>query len=131
MRRSWPALATLLLALSGCDHGGPETAEVVSAPPPARLASPEARQRGQKLFLRHCALCHGERGDGRGVRRSLSSRPRDFTDPAWRERNTPVTVYQVIRQGRRGTAMAGWKVLDEEQTWDLVAHLLSLADPGG
>ncbi len=130
MRRFLPALATLPLALWACD-GGPPAADPPPPVPEARLASDAARQRGRKLFLSHCALCHGERGDGAGRRRNLSSQPQDFTDPSWRQRRSPAEVYLVIRDGRRGTAMAGWKILDEEQIWDLVAYVLSIAENSG
>lgn len=130
MRRCLPALVTLPLALWACDAGPPADAPAPPVPH-ARLASAEARERGRQLFLRHCALCHGERGDGVGRRRNLSSRPQDFTDPSWRRRVTPTEVYLVIRDGRRRTAMAGWKIFGEDQIWDLVAYILSIAEEGG
>lgn len=98
--------------------------------PAARLASPDARRRGRELYLSHCALCHGERADGRGVRRTLSSDPRDFTAPAWRRRASPRQVYAVIRDGVPGTGMPTWRGLDEAETWDLVAYVLSVAEEG-
>ncbi len=124
-----PALVTLPLALWGCD-GGSSPGYPVEVPE-ARLASTEARERGRELYLRHCALCHGGRADGVGVRRNLSSRPQDFTDPSWPERITAAEIYHVIREGRSGTAMASWKIFDEQQTWDLVAYLLSVAKHAG
>ena len=130
MRRFLPALATLPLALWACDDG-PRPAGPPVVVPAARLASVEARDRGRRLFLTHCALCHGERADGVGRRRNLSGRAQDFTDPSWRRRVTPAQTYLVIREGRRGTAMAGWKILDEAQTWDLVAYVLSVANRSG
>ena len=97
------------------------------AVPETRLQSADARERGRALFLQHCALCHGDRADGRGVRRQgLSSQPRDFTDPAWRARTSPRRVFYVIREGSPGTAMPAWKVLDDEQTWDVAAYLLAV-----
>jgi len=126
MRRFLPALATLPLALWACDKGPGSSGPPVVVPR-ARLELASARENGRRLFLTHCALCHGERADGIGRRRNLSSRPRDFTDPSWRGRSSPAEIYLVIRNGRRGTAMAGWKILDEEQTWDLVAYVLSVA----
>jgi high-affinity iron transporter len=98
--------------------------------PEERLVSAQASARGQALFLEHCALCHGARADGDGVRREgLSTRPRDFTDPSWRRRASPRAVFFVIREGVRGTAMPSWKSLDEGQAWDLVAFLLSVGTP--
>lgn len=119
------AVAAMGLALSGCDSSGP------GAGLPPAFANAEARTRGRQLFLEHCALCHGERADGRGRRRSaLSSRPVDFSDPSWTSRTTPRRTFEVIREGRPGTSMPAWKALDEQQTWQLVAYLHSLAQHG-
>jgi len=116
-RHRWLAM---LLALSGC-----EQAEV--AVPPG-FDSPQARARGRELFLRHCAICHGERADGQGPRRgSLVPAPANFRDPSWRGRTTPARTYAVVRQGRPGTPMPAWKpVLSESETWDVVAYLHSV-----
>ncbi len=122
----------MALGLSGCRGEG-------DLPPPyrslrvpvERLASASARERGHRLFLEHCALCHGVRADGRGVRREgLSTPPRDFTDPTAREKSSPQRMFFVIREGLSGTSMASWKALDEEQSWDLVAYLRSVAPEG-
>ncbi|NIR44743.1 MAG: cytochrome c, partial [Gemmatimonadetes bacterium] len=91
---------------------------------------PQARVRGRRLFLKHCALCHGERGDGQGRRGYLSVRPADFTDPAWRDGMTARRAYYIEREGIRGTPMPAWKALSEEETWDLVAYVLSVAEMG-
>jgi high-affinity iron transporter len=112
-------------ACKGPDSGLPEPYRRLKIPA-ARLGSPEAREHGRALFLEHCALCHGDRADGRGVRRQgLSSQPRDFTDAAWRDRTSPRRVFFVIREGSAGTAMPAWKALDDGQTWDLTAYLLA------
>lgn len=100
------------------------------AVPEARLAAPEARHQGRLLFLTHCALCHGERADGRGVRANLSSPPADFTDRQWRARVTPRYVYYRLREGVRGTPMPTWRALPESELWDLVAYVLSVSETG-
>jgi len=124
-------LVAMSLAFSACngpDSGLPETYRRLAVPA-ARLESPEARERGRALFLEHCALCHGDRADGRGVRRQgLASQPRDFTDAGWRERTSPRRVFSVIREGSPGTAMPAWKALDDGQTWDLTAYLLAVGE---
>jgi mono/diheme cytochrome c family protein len=97
--------------------------------PEARLRSSQARERGRALFQQHCALCHGPRADGRGARREgLTSRPRDFTDPAWRRQISPRRVFYAVREGVRGTPMPSWKSLPEGEAWDLVAFLLSVGE---
>ena len=121
----------MLLAFSGCK--GPESDLPAAyrrlAVPEETLSSPEARRRGRALFLQHCALCHGDRGDGRGPRREgLSSPPRDFTDPAWRRSTTPRLVYFAIREGRPQTPMPAWKTLEPSQAWDLTAYVLAAGE---
>jgi mono/diheme cytochrome c family protein len=97
--------------------------------PQERLRSFEVRERGRALYVAHCVLCHGVKADGQGVRRAgLSTRARDFTSVSWRRDATPRRVYYAIREGVTGTAMPSWKSLDESETWDLVAFLLSVGE---
>ena len=97
--------------------------------PAALLASPEARNRGAALFRAHCALCHGERGDGRGARREgLTTPPRDFTSSGWRASTSPRRVFFAVREGVAGTPMASFKALSQQDAWDMTAYVLSLRE---
>jgi len=134
MRARLPKALIFSLALAGCsreDAGLPPAYRRVETPAD-RLRSPAARARGRALFLEHCALCHGERADGRGPRREAFTRaPADFTDTAWRRRTSERRAYFVIREGVPGTPMPSWKwTLDEGDAWDLVAYVRSVAEPG-
>lgn len=100
------------------------------AVPESRLASASARSDGRRLFVQHCSLCHGERGDGRGAR-SLSPRAADFTSHTWRAGVSPAWVFYRIREGVPGTAMPSWRVLPEDDCWDLTAYVLSVGGGGG
>jgi mono/diheme cytochrome c family protein len=122
------SLSLTFSACSGRDADLPPDYRRVEVPE-SRLRSAEARARGRALFQAHCVLCHGPRADGRGTRREgLSVAPADFTDPAWRRRTSPRRIYFVIREGVRGTPMPGWKALDESETWDLVAYVMSVGE---
>lgn len=97
--------------------------------PVERLESEEARANGRALFVKNCALCHGINADGRGVRRQgLSNKPTNFHSQTWRARATAPGVYRVLREGVQGSSMPGWPSLSDEQTWDLVAYVLSVAE---
>jgi high-affinity iron transporter len=128
MKRLLSAL-TISLTLAGCrgpDSDLPKAYRRIVVPD-VLLRSPEARARGQALFGANCALCHGERGDGHGQRASgFGKPPANFTDPYWRRRATPRRVFFAVREGVRGTAMPSWEWLSEDETWDLVAYVLTL-----
>jgi len=95
--------------------------------PEALLASAAAQTRGRTLFLEHCALCHGERGNGHGPRtEALTKQPRDFTDAEWRRSTSPRRVFFAIREGISGTPMAEWKSLSEQEAWEMTAYVLTL-----
>ncbi len=115
---------------SACDRGGGGAGELRGALYAARMADPAARERGERLFHASCALCHGVRGDGDGLRaHDLSSKPRDFTNPAWVASTTPLSTFLAVRDGVPGTSMPAWRSLDEQQIWDVVAYTRSLSRP--
>jgi mono/diheme cytochrome c family protein len=119
------------LVLPGCADGDrdlPRAYRRIEVPS-GLLSSLESRTRGARLFREYCALCHGERGDGQGVRKEgLTRAPRDFTDPSWRASTSPRHVFFTIREGLPGTPMPSWKALSEQDSWDLTAYVLSLGE---
>jgi len=123
----------MLLALLGCSAEANSSAidyDKVEVPA-AQLSSDEARARGRALFKAKCALCHGEQADGRGVRsNALSGKPANFGSGEWRSNTTAVAVFEVLSEGERGTSMPAWPSLSDEEKWDLVAYVLSVAEDG-
>lgn len=122
----------IALALSGCvnkDSSLPQPYRDLKVPE-AMLASAQARARGREIFLQNCAICHGERADGNGVRNEgLNPKPVDFTSPVWRGSATPRHTFFVIQSGVPGTAMPSWNTFSDEETWELVSYVLSVAEP--
>jgi mono/diheme cytochrome c family protein len=95
------------------------------------LTSTAARVRGRVLFQEHCALCHGVRADGRGVRqRGLVGKPVDFTSQGWRRSADPEAVFAAIRDGKTGTSMASWKLLGDDAIADLTSYVVSVSVEG-
>lgn len=128
------ATLAISLACAACSGPGGDLPQPYRtlAVPEARVQSGAAAARGRTLFREHCALCHGVRADGHGMRsEGLSKPPADLTDPEWRRHVSARWLFFVIREGVRGTPMPAWKALPDDQIWDLVAYVLQLpADRG-
>ncbi len=121
------------LALSACNaEDAPSTVDYSTVEVPVeRISSDEARGRGRTLFSKKCALCHGQRADGRGARREgLSGKPINFHNKEWRANTSPLSVFETLSEGKRGTSMPAWPTLSDEQKWDVVAYVLSVAEDG-
>ncbi|MDQ3261023.1 MAG: c-type cytochrome [Pseudomonadota bacterium] len=81
---------------------------------PSRAGAPAAtddRQLSAKqLYRAYCAVCHGDRGDGRSrAGNSVNPPPRDFTSPIASRELTRARMIRSVHEGRQGTAMTAWK----------------------
>ncbi|MEM7436265.1 MAG: cytochrome c [Myxococcota bacterium] len=116
------------LVLSACEPQAPGT-DLGVVVPSGLLASDDARARGEKIFAEKCALCHGTRGDGRGMRKlGLSGPPANFRSARWRADATPGEVFTVLERGVRGTSMPAWPALSDNEKWDVVSYVLGLSE---
>ncbi len=102
--------------------------------PPFALDDAEVIAKGQALYMQHnCWMCHGQKGDGQGpFSPGLSPRPIDFTDAALMQRLSDAYLFWRLSEGGAQppflSAMPAWKaMLSEEERWQLVAYLRSLA----
>jgi mono/diheme cytochrome c family protein len=88
------------------------------------------------LYLKYCAQCHGEKGDGQGDAASrLDPRPRDFTAGKFKIRTTPngalpthEDLVNIIRRGMPYTSMPAWPNLSDREVSDL-ADLITTFSP--
>ena len=83
----------------------------------AGAQSPADDTRGERLYLIHCALCHGQGGEG--GRGPTLARPKLFHAP------DDGALRNVIRGGIAGTGMPGTRLIDAELS-DLAAHVRKL-----
>ncbi len=81
---------------------------------------PVAHGMGQRLFLNHCAPCHGS--DGGGQRGFPNLRDQD-----WLYGGDPATIEQTILQGRQGQMPAWGAVLGKDGVQQVVHYVLSLS----
>jgi mono/diheme cytochrome c family protein len=91
---------------------------------------------GEALYQRHCASCHGAKGDGEGVSAQfLKHPPRNFTTGTYKFRTTPsgslalrADLLRTLRVGIPGTSMPGWgKELSARDLERLAARLESFS----
>jgi putative heme-binding domain-containing protein len=74
---------------------------------PANERSTNALSHGEKLFVAHCALCHGIGGTG--------GRGPALNHPELRSASTDQALFRIIQNGIEGTEMPGaWQLTDRE-----------------
>jgi mono/diheme cytochrome c family protein len=115
------ALSFITLAISGCERGSLQV-------PSGLLTSRVAQEAGADVFAANCAICHGENGDGHGLRKEgVVPPPADLRQPPWSEPTHAARTFAAIRDGVRGTAMPAWPSLSDQQIWNVVAYIISLS----
>ena len=78
---------------------------------------------GERIFLRQCSRCHGQ--DARG--NDEAGAP-DLTTGRFANASSPAGVFNVIRNGVRGTAMLPVALsTPDENIWQLVTYIDSLS----
>ncbi len=83
-------------------------------------SDPKAHEIGQRLFLNHCAQCHGsDAGGSKGFP--------NLTDHDWLYGGEPETIRATILHGRHGMMPAMGGVLDAEKIRDTANYVRSLS----
>lgn len=73
---------------------------------------------GQKVFLDHCAKCHGDDGEGRRKKPSLrSSRVQQASDGE---------IFWLLKNGNLKKGMPTWSSLPEPTRWQVITFVKSL-----
>jgi mono/diheme cytochrome c family protein len=93
------------------------------------------RESGKALYLKNCAQCHGDTGDGEGYASShLRPRPRNFTTGKFKVRTTPngalpthQDLVNIIRRGMPYTSMPAWPDLSDQQLSDLAYYITTFS----
>jgi cytochrome c6 len=81
-----------------------------------------AKPDGAALYKQKCAMCHGR--DGKGY---AALKTPDFTSAKWQKSVTDKALVEVIKNGKKGTAMPGFAdKLKQDEIQSLVKYLRSL-----
>lgn len=96
-------------------------------------ASADMVEAGKALFLQSaqpvaCALCHGNQGDGQGVMgAALVPQPRNFTCGSMMKDLPDGQLFWIIKNGSPGTGMMSFAGLPDDQVWQLIHYIRTLA----
>ncbi len=96
-------------------------------------ASKEMIEAGKALFQQSaqpvaCALCHGNQGDGQGVMgAALVPPPRNFTCGTMMKGLPDGQLFWIIKNGSPGTGMMSFVGLPDDQVWQLIHYVRTLA----
>lgn len=108
----------------------PDESLAKTNPLPASAGTIEA---GKALFLKTaqpvaCAMCHGNHGDGKGfMGAALVPPPRNFTCGEMMKGLPDGQLFWIIKNGSPGTGMMSFAGLPDEQVWQLIHYIRSLA----
>lgn len=99
--------------------------------------SQEILPHGKQVYLRRCAGCHGEKGDGNGpAARFLNPKPRDFTSGTFKFRSTSggadslpsdEDLFITVSHGLWGTAMPPWYEISAQERLDVIQYIKTFA----
>jgi mono/diheme cytochrome c family protein len=93
----------------------PESARELKNP---LAADEQTLAAGRKLFLRHCASCHGTVGTGKGHAANLHAEEIQEAPPG--------ALFWAISNGRLKKGMPSWSGLPPAQRWQLVMYVKNL-----
>ena len=71
-----------------------------------------------------CKMCHGDKGDGTGkLGAALNPKPRNFACAKTMKDVTPGQMFWIIKNGSKGTGMAPFKTLKDQEIWDVIKYI--------
>ncbi len=88
--------------------------------------TPESLAKGKKMYVIDCAMCHGDKGDGKGDMASDIKNVTDFTNPDALKNRTDGELFHIIRHGKGDMPPEGDRAKDEE-IWNLVNYVRAFA----
>jgi cytochrome c5 len=104
-----------------------------AAPSPAAPAvnpvkpTPESQAHAKKIWGYDCAMCHGEKGNGKGdVVDAMKLTMKDYTDPAALKDMTDGQLFDIIKNGKGQMPGEGERTKTDD-VWNLVILIRSMS----
>lgn len=136
MRSSWQHFLLIALLVFACALGAQQTQPPAKAPAPEYKIPPEEAQKpnpvkptaesiakGKKVYAIDCALCHGEKGDGKGDMASDIKNISNFTNPDVQKKATDGEWFYIIRKGKGDMPPEDVGRAKDDEVWNLVNYL--------
>ncbi len=145
MRRSFLLPSVVLFASLGVTWAGQDAQEnsdksktadyKITPEDAARVnpvkSSPEGLAEARKVFGYDCAMCHGDKGDGKGdVVESMKLTMHDWRERATLANVTDGEIFYILTKGK-GKMMAEGDRLSEKLRWNMVNLVRAMAAKGG
>ncbi|HEY4382293.1 MAG TPA: c-type cytochrome [Acidobacteriaceae bacterium] len=87
----------------------------------------ESQTKAKKMYGYDCAMCHGEKGDGKGdLVADMKLTLKDYSDPAVLKDLSDGDIYNIIKNGKGQMTGEGDRAKPDE-IWNLVIYVRSLA----
>ncbi|WP_084081026.1 c-type cytochrome [Edaphobacter aggregans] len=124
---------TLCLLASSLQQPAPAPSSTAIPAEAARMVNPvkptpETLAKAKKIYGYDCAICHGEKGDGKGdVVADLKLKMKDYTDPAALKDLTDGELFYIIRHGRGQMPPEEVGRAKDEDVWNMVVLVRSFA----
>jgi mono/diheme cytochrome c family protein len=84
-------------------------------------------ERGKKIFATQCALCHGDKGNGKGeLAADMKLTIPDFTQPDTLKDRTDGELFAIIGSGKEAMPAQGSRLTDIHR-WNLVNYIRALS----
>ena len=138
LRKSWlkkavlivPALLVFVYIVGAQQSQAPAQAPEEKAPPatagkqnPVKPTA-ESLAKGKKMYNIDCAMCHGEKGDGKGDMDMKNVT--DFTNADVQKAHTDGEWFQIIRKGKGDMPPEGDRAKDSD-IWSMVNYIRAFA----
>lgn len=89
--------------------------------------SEESLAKGKKMFVIDCAMCHGNKGDGKGDMGADFKNIPDFTNPDTLKNRTDGELFYVMRNGRGADMPPEDNRAKDDDIWNMVNYVRSFA----
>lgn len=117
----------LLVAFTCAAQETPATPPPATGPTNPVKPTPESQAHAKKIWGYDCALCHGEKGDGKGdVADSMKLTLKDYTKPDSLKDITDGQMYDIILKGK-GQMPGEEGRAKPDDVWNLVIYIRNMS----